>query len=113
MSVPDSFRKARRQYGLYSSLLIIWELAAFDVSEFKYNGIIIGQSIAIPYILLALLIYSAYRFRTEWTYYGDDASKTEKQVSQVNYDITKDDYLVSHGIALTALIVFIVFEYFI
>ncbi|MEO1023346.1 MAG: hypothetical protein AAFW89_12455 [Bacteroidota bacterium] len=41
-SLPESYQKARKNYGLFASVLLAWELIGVDVDQQPFNSFNIG-----------------------------------------------------------------------
>ena len=79
MSHPlsEAYQKARRQYALFSGLLIAWELIGFElpnkVELAKGGNLIIKSPQAAPWVLIVLLLYFAGRTTVEWYQCSEDS----------------------------------------
>ena len=67
----DAYHKARRQFTLFSGILIIWEYIGVHVGkEVKLNGVDVMATIdhpeIIPFVIFLLVLYFALRFTIEW-----------------------------------------------
>ena len=97
--LTDSYRKARRSYGLFAALLLAWELVGIrlDPSPLENIDITVESPSAAPFVLVILVLYFAYRFTIEWRQCPNDAR------SRIASHI---DYSVSHSIGIVSLLVF-------
>lgn len=103
-NVPDftkEYFNARKQYGLFSALLLAWELIGIDVPDAPMESLKITfkSPQAVPYVLIALVFYFAYRFIVEW--FQSNPKKRELRVSRV-------DFWVAHWIAIVALAIVVI-----
>ena len=79
MSHPlsEAYQKARRQYALFSGLLIAWELIGFElpnkVELVKGGNLIIKSPQAAPWVLIVLVLYFAGRTTLEWYQCSEDS----------------------------------------
>src|SRR6266851_8837328 len=72
-ALSSEYHKARKQLMLWAGILFIWELVGIDLEKAKDAGGNAGAIIgaikspqAIPWALLILVGYFAFRFRIEW-----------------------------------------------
>lgn len=96
---PESYHKARKQYGLYSALLMAWELLGLRLSETPLSNInfTIKSPQAAPFVLIALIVYFCFRTIIEW---HQTSKKRRLQPA------SKIDFLISHIIASLAILLF-------
>ena len=66
-----AYRGARKQYALFSGLLIAWALVGFDIKDTEYLSVKNPQ--AAPFVLLALVFYFAGRTCLEWRQLEEEA----------------------------------------
>jgi hypothetical protein len=101
--LTEGYRKSRRLYGLFSGLLIAWELIGFEVSEMQAANwkVTILSPQAIPYVLIVLILYFAYRTILEWLPISYKAI-SDRSPSRQN-TTAKTDFMVSHIIAIISL----------
>ncbi len=102
--LPDHYHGSRKQYGLFSALLIIWSLVPLTPTNNNppiVGNIEITDFRLLPWCLLILIIYSGIRITIEW--FALDVRRREQKPP-------KYDFWISHSIAVTAIIVFIVKE---
>jgi hypothetical protein len=94
--MTDAYHKARRSYGLFSGLLIAWELIGVEVKEapFQNYNILLKSPNATPYVLIILVAYFAFRLSIEW-YHCHPARRTLKQ--------SRIDLLVAHSIGFISI----------
>lgn len=95
-AMTDAYHKARRSYGLFSGLLIAWELIGIQVnaSPFSDFNVTLKSPEAAPYILIALVGYYAFRLTIEW--YQCDSSRRALKVSRV-------DFFIAHSLGIVAV----------
>lgn len=98
--ITESYQKARRVYAGFSALLLAWEFIGIGITEANISTlkIEIKSPDAIPFVLLVLVIYFAYRLSNEWM-------MLSKQVRGRKY--AKIDLFLSHLIAGISIAVFI------
>jgi len=98
--LSENYHKARRQYALFSGLLIAWEFVGLRLhhDSLRSKGIDILSPQAVPFALIALILYFFYRIVMEWL--RNDESTRERALSMT-------DFAVSHFLALGAIGVFI------
>ncbi|OGU74468.1 MAG: hypothetical protein A2V93_10310 [Ignavibacteria bacterium RBG_16_34_14] len=99
--MTDSYHKARKSYGLFSALLIAWELIGIKLTPEPIESlkIIIKTPEIAPYVLLILVIYFAYRFTIEWLLINEEGRKIRP---------ARIDFYVAHGIGVISVIIIIV-----
>lgn len=95
-SMTDAYHKARRGYGLFSGLLIAWELIGIKVnaSPFSDFNVTLKSPEAAPYILITLVSYYAFRLTIEW--YQCDSSRRALKVSRI-------DFFIAHSLGFVAV----------
>ena len=95
-AMTDAYHKARRSYGLFSGLLIAWELIGIQVnaSPFSDFNVTLKSPEAAPYILIALVGYYAFRLTVEW--YQCDSSRRALKVSRI-------DFFIAHFLGFVAV----------
>ena len=95
-AMTDAYHKARRGYGLFSGLLIAWELIGIQVnaSPFSDFNVTLKSPEAAPYILITLVGYYAFRLTVEW--YQCDSSRRVLKVSRI-------DFFIAHSLGLVAV----------
>ena len=95
-AMTDAYHKARRGYGLFSGLLIAWELIGIQVnaSPFSDFNVTLKSPEAAPYILIALVGYYAFRLTVEW--YQCDSSRRALKVSRI-------DFFIAHFLGFVAV----------
>ena len=96
--LTEAFRKARKQYTLFSGLLIAWELVGLRLpADGKLSTTIEVELLspnAAPFVLIALILYFAFRMELEWRYCSPE---------EHHQKIARLDYWSTHGIALAAV----------
>jgi cation transport ATPase len=100
--VPEfgkAYEYARQAYGLSSGLLIAWELIGIKFSDTPLENlhVTLQSPQAIPYVLIALVAYFAFRITVEW--YQTDQRRRQLLAS-------KFDFWVAHAIAVTSLLLY-------
>jgi hypothetical protein len=95
----EAYQGARKAYGLVSALLIAWELIGmeFSPSPIENLNITLKSPQAIPYVLIVLVAYFAFRFTVEW--YQADSRRRSKLVSRI-------DFGAGHLIGILALVLY-------
>ena len=95
-AMTDAYHKARRGYGLFSGLLIAWELIGIQVnaSPFSDFNVTLKSPEAAPYILITLVGYYAFRLTVEW--YQCDSSRRALKVSRI-------DFFIAHSLGFVAV----------
>ena len=91
--------KARKAYGLTSGLLLAWELIGIELPETPLENVkvTLKSPQAVPYVLIALVLYFAFRITIEW--YQSEPARRRLWASRV-------DFAVAHGIGVAALLLF-------
>src|SRR6476620_11936009 len=66
--LSESYQGAHKAYGLSSALLIAWEFIGieFDARPIESLRLTLKSPQAVPYILVVLVAYFAFRFTIEW-----------------------------------------------
>jgi hypothetical protein len=92
----NAYAKARKAYGLSSAILLAWELVGIEVDPrpIETLKIALKSPQAVPYVLIALVVYFAFHFTVEW--YQSAESRRKLRVSRV-------DFLAAHLIGTGAL----------
>ena len=105
-ALTSEYHKARRQLVLWSGLLFVWEFIGIDLEAMKTVGGTFGalvQSLksprAVPWVLLIVVVYFFYRFVIEWLQF--DPKRQIKKAAKI-------DIMISLGIALISIFLFIV-----
>ena len=91
-----AYHKAHKLYGLFSALLIAWELIGIELKDLPYATIKSPQ--APPFVLIALTCYFAFKITVEYS----QCNKERKRQLPVRVD-----YWVAHSIALISLLLFL------
>lgn len=93
--LTESWHKARRSYGLFSGLLLAWELVGISIDEAPLDNVKIRLTNpqAAPLVLIALVLYFALRSIIEW--YQCDSQRRRSLPARL-------DWLLSHMLALAA-----------
>ena len=101
--IPDhteGYQKARGRYALVSSILFVWELIGFDITKlelpFKVTLKTKTQE-AIPYALIVLILYFAFRTTIEWFQCHPERRSTK---------VSLIDFGVAHTLAISALMLY-------
>ena len=92
----EPYQRARRQYGLWSGLLLAWEFVGLEVNQVPIPNldVAIRTPSAIPYVLIALVFYFGARTAVEW--HQCDDRRRALHPSRV-------DFGMAHALALSAL----------
>jgi hypothetical protein len=98
--LSEAYQKAHKQYGFYAALLIAWELVGIDVKETPLQNVnvILKSPQALPWVLIALVLYFGFKFTIEWGQCSKD--RTKKTISKI-------DFWVAHGIAILSLVLYV------
>ena len=98
--LTEAYQKAHKQYGLFTALLIGWELVGFTVEEMPLDSVkvTLKSPEAIPYVLLALVVYFGYRLTIEWL-------QCDRKRRQIRAAMT--DFWVAHIIGSAAIGLFV------
>ena len=66
--LTDAYHRARRSYGFFGGVLIAWELVGIELNEIPSPNLnlLLKSPAAIPYVLLVLVLYFAFRTSVEW-----------------------------------------------
>lgn len=99
--LTESYRKARRQYGLFCASLMAWELVGLKPEEGKFasiNNVKLTDINALPYVFLALIAYYTFRVINEWFQVDEGRRRTR---------VAKWDFWVAHAIAILSLAIFV------
>jgi hypothetical protein len=101
--LPDSYRKAHRDYVLSSAILLAWALVGIEIKETPLQNVNIAlkSPAAIPYILVVLVLYFSYRTVIEWL-------QCDSQTRSVK--AARFDFNLSHIIGVSSLLVFAIQE---
>jgi hypothetical protein len=104
-ALTPEYHKARKQLMLWSAILFVWELVGIDLEKAKEAGGNTGALIAsikspqaVPWALLILVGYFAFKLRIEWR----QCSETRRQVVEA-----KQDYYLAFVIAVAACFLYI------
>lgn len=99
-SLTEAYQKARKQYALFSGLLVAWELVGIELTKAPLANfnITLKSPQAAPYVLIALVLYFAFRITIEWL--QCDRSRRTLRVSLI-------DFTVSHVLAVAALALYV------
>ncbi|MEA3386013.1 MAG: hypothetical protein U9Q89_06135, partial [Thermodesulfobacteriota bacterium] len=64
----EAYYKARKQYVLFSGILLSWKLLGFQIGEYPLPNyqISIKHPNAIQFIFVILVCYLAFRYTIEW-----------------------------------------------
>ena len=90
-AISDAYHKARRQFTLFSGILIVWEYIGVSVGkELKAPGVDFKVSIErpeiIPMVIFLLVLYFGIRFTIEWQ--RGPAELRQKKSSIIDATIT-------------------------
>jgi hypothetical protein len=96
-----AYDKARKAYGLASGLLLAWELIGVDFTAkpLENLNITLKSPQAIPYVLIALVAYFAFRITIEW--YQAEPARRRLMASRA-------DFAVAHIIGAAAILLYAV-----
>ena len=95
----ESYAKAHKAYGLASALLLAWELVGVDFgpSPFESLRITLKSPEAVPYVIVALVVYFGFRITVEW--FQSDSRRRAAPASKI-------DFAVAHLIGICSLTLF-------
>lgn len=99
--MSDAYQRARRTYGIVSGLLFAWELIGirFDAKHPVENlNISLKSPQAVPYVLIVLVLYFAFRLTIEW--YQNERWRR-------NLIPVRIDFIVSHALGTLAIILYL------
>ncbi len=103
-ALSPEYHKARKQLMLWSAILFIWELVGIDLEKAQEAGGNAGALIksikspqAIPWALVILVGYFAFKLRVEWR----QCSEARRQVREA-----KQDYQLGFVVAASACILY-------
>ncbi len=96
-----SYDKARKAYSLSSALLLAWALIGIDVDDKPIESLKVTfkSPQAVPYVLIALVIYFGSRFTVEW--YQADEGRRARRPSRI-------DFALAHLIGTAGVVLYIV-----
>ena len=96
----EAYQKARKSYGLFSALLMAWELIGIEIPEVPLENvkITLKSPQAIPYVLVVLVLYFGFRFTLEWL-----QAHPERRVNKA----ARIDYLAAHAIGSAAIGIYV------
>lgn len=102
VTVPtENYYKARKSYLLVSGVLGVWELIGVTLQKVPIEDleleVVVRSPEAVPYALMFVLIYLAYRFSVEWRY-CEHANRARV--------LSKVDFALAHTLAAGAVILF-------
>ena len=85
--LSDAYHRGRRSYGFFSGLLIAWELIGVEINEapFKDFDVLLKSPQAAPYVLIALVLYFAFRTTIEWK--QSDQARRGLRASRVDFGV--------------------------
>jgi lipid-A-disaccharide synthase-like uncharacterized protein len=88
-SFDSSYDDARKAYGLASGLLLAWTLIGIDLDKNSWLSVNIGigpkSPQAVPWVLVALIAYFAFRFTIEWR--ESDAKRRNLLPSRIDFGV--------------------------
>ena len=104
-ALSTEYHKARKQLMLWAGILFIWELVGIDLEKAKEAGGNAGAIIgaikspqAVPWTLLILVLYFAFKLRLEW----GQCNRARRDVRE-----SKLDYLSAFVVAGAAVVLYI------
>ena len=104
-ALTPEYHKARKQLMIWAAILFIWELVGIDLEKAQEAGGNAGAFIksikspqAVPWALLILVGYFAFKLRIEWR----QCSETRRQVAEA-----KQDYYLAFVVAICACSLYI------
>ncbi len=88
-ALSSEYHKARKQLMLWAGILFIWEFVGIDLEKAKESGGNAGAIIsaikspqAVPWVLLILVVYFAFKLRIEWR----QCNKLRRDVAEAKQD---------------------------
>jgi hypothetical protein len=95
----SAFDLARKSYGFATALLLAWALIGIDLQPDVLSNykITLKSPQAAPWVLVAAVLYFAFRFTIEW--FQTDPARRGMPASRV-------DYYAAHGFGLIAFLIF-------
>ena len=98
--VSSSFDKARRSYGVATALLLGWALVGIELSDKPLSSVdvTLKSPHAAPFIMLASVIYFAFRFTIEWY-----LSEPERRA----HSAARIDFGFAHLLGVVAVVIFV------
>ncbi|MGZ8845462.1 MAG: hypothetical protein ACXW3C_03265 [Pyrinomonadaceae bacterium] len=107
--LPDAlsaeYHKAHKQVMLWATILFIWELVGVDLGKAKDAGGYIGPIVtalkspqAVPWVLLALVLYFLFKCSTEWAQCQADRRKMR---------FARADFISAWIVSLAAIILYV------
>jgi hypothetical protein len=99
--LSGQYHKARTQLGLFSGLLLAWELVGIELGEAPLESvrITLKSPQAAPYVFIALIVYFWFRLAVEWL--QCDALRRASLPSRI-------DYIGAQVLAISALVFYAV-----
>lgn len=98
-ALSDHYHHARKLYGLFSGLLLLWELVGVEIQETPIENLklrLINPE-AVPIILFFLVLYFAFRFAIEWS----QCDRLRRQ-----YLASRVDFYTAHIVGLVAVAIY-------
>lgn len=95
-SLSNAYQKAHKTYVLSSALLASWQLIGIELNTKEKWGVELKSPNAVPFVLLAMIIYFGYRLTVEWM--QCDEERRSNRAANV-------DFVVAHTIAGLALLI--------
>jgi hypothetical protein len=97
----SAYDKARKAYGLSAAVLLAWELIGIELSPTPVESfkVTLKSPQAAPYVLIALVLYFAFRTTIEW--YQTEAPRRQMLASRI-------DFGVAHLIGASSLLLYAV-----
>jgi hypothetical protein len=85
--LSDSYQGAHKAYGLCSALLIAWEFIGieFDASPIESLRLTLKSPQAVPYVLIVLVAYFAFRLTIEW--FQTDRRRRSMTPSRIDFGV--------------------------
>ena len=86
----DAYYRARKFYGIASAILLVWVVIGINVDQVELAGAVlkISRPQWIPWLMVVLVLYGAYRYNHERAIYNDKRrqklaeSSTEDQAEE-------------------------------
>lgn len=104
--LSQEYYKARKSYNLFAGLLFLWGLVGIDIiniptptpSNIMNLNFKLKSPDALPYVLIVVLLFYAYRVSIEW--YQSDVDRRKLNQSKV-------DFYISHILAVTSIFIYL------
>lgn len=98
-ALSDHYHHARKLYGLFSGLLLLWALVGVEIQETPIESLKLRlmNPEAVPIILFSLVLYFGFRFTIEWS----QCDRLRRQ-----YLASRVDFYAAHIVGLVAVLIY-------